>query len=264
MATQIWLTYFNKILIDGNELFKVFDYAINPQDTSKTILSVPELKMSLNSKIPVSAKPSSFVPLRFVKLTLEELNTWINQSLSIENEPFSDPKNSKQFFDDLEKKFVEKELGFTLSLIKESPDNIYLFVNFQANAQKDFKEIIKTIINDICGDFGYDYTRFFINNTFSNNWELLKPDEGLTKVLKEQLHVFAKDRMSAIAPEKSKADQYEERFGFRPFYGEGIKKLPKVDLAHMRLDWDAIYINPNLSNEEDNPVYEDGTKTFVY
>jgi len=93
----------------------------------------------------------------------------------------------------------------------------------------------------------------------------LLPSDENTKSLKKRLLEIAKEKLGGEqGATKEKFEGYEERFPMRPFYGEGIKKLPKVSLKTLTADYENIFVNEQLSNkEEDAEILKNNIFTVV-
>jgi len=94
----------------------------------------------------------------------------------------------------------------------------------------------------------------------------LLPSDENTKSLKKRLLETAKEKLAGEqSATKEKFEGYEERFPMRPFYGEGIKKLPKVSLKTLTADYENIFVNEQLSNkEEDAEILKNNKFTGKY
>lgn len=120
---------------------------------------------------------------------------------------------------------------------------------------------MEDLIQNQCINFDFEFTRYFINTTFSKNKTTLLPSDENTKSQKKKLLELAKEKFAVqdITP-KEKFDGYEERFPMRPFYGEGIKKLPKVNLKTLTTDYESIFVNEQLSNAEEDQEIQNNNK----
>ena len=125
---------------------------------------------------------------------------------------------------------------------------------------------MKHLIENQCIHFDYEFTRYFINTTFNKNKMNLLPSDENTKSLKKRLLEIAKEKLAGEqGATKEKFEGYEERFPMRPFYGEGIKKLPKVSLKTLTADYENIFVNEQLSNkEEDAEILKNNIFTGKY
>jgi hypothetical protein len=208
---------------------------------------------------------SGVLPLCCIaSLTPEKFTEWCKSSLALENLKFT---TGKDFVESHEYRFDVDSNPWNLQLLSEDAKNVYFLIEEHDSDEIDsditnelslFEERLKSTIEHICTSFDYDYTRYFLNRIFTTNKETFGPADPKTKALREKMANLAKDTflgnlIGEEGPTSGMAsDNYEERFQMRPFYGEGIKKLPTVDLKNLNCNYDCIFINEKLSMKEDN------------
>ena len=271
----VWLTFSNKNEIFEDGFFmKSFSKCLdlnNSTDENKSsqsfkqIINIKGWTLSAKENGKIFEKTGSFVPLRFCKVPLDKFILWAEETLSLENLTIN---SGKEFIEKYSSKLNDiKDMSFCLKFLKEESGNFYLAVELlkynnstETNNNSDlFIQRLKDHIKDVAKDFGADYIRRFVRNVFDNNKEMLlnmNLDNSKISEMVKEINSELKFQFLVVKSEedlKSEAfDNYETKFQSRGLYGLCLTKQPKVDCIRMKTDWENIYVNPELSEKEDN------------
>jgi hypothetical protein len=192
-------------------------------------------------------KDFGFVPLMSFSLSLEQVNIALGISVA----------NPDQLLSQLQGKFPELKFA----LLEEEMDCYRILVNSeipqeQRNSQDSIEALLISIIKSFSSEVQTNYAKYFVSNCLIVNGA--PPFEGYSKST-QQVRTIVNDYISnnveVKSVEKTKAQQYDDSFDFRPFFGPGLLKLPVCDRAGQlsgdvaKWNWDDLYINSGFDGE---------------
>lgn len=191
----------------------------------------------------------SFVPVMAKNTNLPELNATFG--LEIENPDQALSKLSEKFPDLNFGVLNEETAEFTIGVNKVVPEG-------ERNTEKAIVATLKSIFANFGEDLKPEYFRYFLNNCFNSNGAKMTENGKNGQI--DDIHTeissyFQEKTQNSSQSDKTNIEKYTESFNFRPFFGEGLKKLPKCDRSGKlsgdvaTWNWDEMYINPGMDSE---------------
>lgn len=224
-----------------------FDFVQNLQKSesvTKQVDSFSEWGLNIN---PKSAKFGhifkanfAFVPTVTLTGELDQVQALLELGASLDIE---------DFLVNLKEKFIEENITF--EILEQKENVIYIAINPKEIDEKSPSEILKGVIELIGGEMESNYCKYFVNNCLIiDGLEAFGGEKSEQEIVRKELNELITEMVSEKKIKKTVCESYEESFDFRPFFGDGLKKLPKYDGDTERWDWDEIYINPGMDSEK--------------
>lgn len=189
----------------------------------------------------------AFVPTVTLAGELEIIQGVMGMEQSLDVEDFV--TNLKDKISDLNNS-EENGQKVKIEILEKTQNSVYIVVNPEAIGDTTPSDLIKEVIELTSGDLESNYSKYFVNNCLivdalkAFGGEKVKQEEA-----RRSLYEFIDKQVAEKKIKKSEGQKYEESFDFRPFFGEGVSKLPKLEKDTGRWDWDEIYINPGMDSE---------------
>ena len=118
--------------------------------------------------------------------------------------------------------------------------------------------LIRGVLGFVGKEIESNYCKYFVNNCLIlDKGAAFKGDKELEAKCRAELNSFVDKEIGVKKVEKTEVDLYTESFDFRPFFGEGLIKLPKYEKEANHWDWDDLYINPGMKSEVFRPKEEE-------
>ena len=195
----------------------------------------------------VEKKDFAFVPLMLYSTTIKELNTLL--SLEINNP------------DHIVSSLTQKYQDLKITLLEENNEFYYILVNEEICLEaKSNTNAVYNLVVDVIDSFAKNlqsnYCKYFVSNCFIiDGGAAFSDDKNLSDQTRALLIKHITEHVQETQNEKNTVDLYTESFNFRPFFGEGLNKLPRCDRSGelsgnvANWDWDSLYINPGMESE---------------
>lgn len=184
----------------------------------------------------------AFVPTITISIEMKDAQTLleITESLDIED-----------FVNNLKEKFSSEKIN--IFILEQKEDQISIGINPE-NTSDIFSspsEVLKSVIDLTGSDLESNYCKYFINNCLIiDGLEGFEGEKSKQEEARKELYEYIEEKISQKFIKKSVVECYQESFDFRPFFGEGLRKLPKYNPNNDHWDWDEIYINPGMDSEK--------------
>lgn len=112
------------------------------------------------------------------------------------------------------------------------------------------QEIVKSVLDVVKNVVSANYAKYFVNNLLIVDGGKNIPSGEESQKFRKEAYEFIDKEIHKESVEKTKMQQYLENFEMRPFYGEGLEKLPKYVKETESYNWDDLYINTDLTKKE--------------
>ena len=144
--------------------------------------------------------------------------------------------------------------------MEEETDQYAILVNQELSedvrsAPSAVETLFKSVIDTFASSLQSNYCKYFVNNSIIIDGGKAFANTTSSNELSSRLNKYIASSIEESQVEKSKCELYTESFNFRPFFGEGINKLPKCDRGGelsgglATWNWDDLYINPGMESE---------------
>ena len=142
------------------------------------------------------------------------------------------------------------DLSFELISENESSISIVANQTRAAEEEKDAEALLKEVIEFLGPELEFNYCKYFVNNCLIiDGGESFEGDKAKENEFREKLNQFISEKIEPKPEEKTDFENYAESFEFRPFFGDGLEKLPVYDKGSDHWNWDELYINPGMDSE---------------
>ena len=239
-STQVLESELGQILQTQNQ-------ELEEQKIQRQVESFSEWALNINPKSQDFGKSSkvdfAFVPFISYSATFATLNEVLG--LEASNPDVIIPKLTDKY----------ENLGLEFAILEEKDLKLYILINSQAPGEegdRDPIECIKSVL-ELTGNFlESNYCKYFVNNCLIiDGGEAFGGDNSKQNEARSLLNKFISDKIAEEKIKKSGWEHYEDSFDFRPFFGDGVLKLPEKKEGTLdQWDWDHIYINPGLDSEK--------------
>ena len=243
-ATDFVFCTCNNEIVEGN-----FFQKLQQQNFKKTFNSFSDWGLEINPKATetygqVVKRDFAFIPLLSYEVPFSKAKEILGKEGSIE-----------AF---IEKVTSEKLDDLIITLIQEKDDKVFLLINKQQDPSELPPQSLLENVIKLFGDFfEAGYLRYFVNNCLiTDQGEAFENDKNKEREVRANLYSFIRDHVVKLQPPLKEWEAYEESFPLRPFFGEGLLKLPKYEANNKKFNWDDLYINPGMS------VNQEGDKNF--
>jgi len=114
-------------------------------------------------------------------------------------------------------------------------------------AEKSVLSIIE-VLSVVGIAISHSYAKYFVSNCIISSGDKIFGDKEAKAKAKETCLKYVEENLKQKDPPKDLVKDYLDNFPLRPFTGDAINKLPKMngDMA----DWDELYINTALTKKE--------------
>lgn len=142
----------------------------------------------------------------------------------------------------------EKLEGLEISLLEEKNNRVFLLLNkSRTNPPASPADLLKEMIDLFGQQFEAGFLRYFVNNCLiTDQGEAFGGEKEKETKTREELYNYIKENVVKEEPPLKESKAYIDSFPLRPFFGDGLLKIPTYNKEGMKFEWGEMFMNPGI------------------